>query len=187
MPAFLFCCLQPLTEECFVRFRCTKNVSAQTLLNLTLARSFLAACVMARAFGVCHCSFRGEVRSGSMLLFFVLLLAAEQNWNRIVSCFDPPRGHQPGWAAGTLPNFFAYRFQVWIEHSSVEFEHFALFCGMSKICSTCVSSAGIAAQVQGLGDKRPGPGNCVLVLSGGGRLWLLVTSTNTYLFFSRCS
>ena len=71
MPAFLFCCLQPLTEECFVRFRCTKNVSAQTLSNLTLARSFLAACMMARAFGVCHCSFRGEIRSGSMLLFFL--------------------------------------------------------------------------------------------------------------------
>ena len=61
------------------------------------------------------------------------------------------------------PIFLHIVFQVWIEHSSVEFEHFALLCGMSKICSTCVSSAGIGAQVQGLGDKRPEPGNCVLV------------------------
>ena len=78
-------------------------------------------------------------------------LSAEQNWNRIVSCFDPPPSHQPGWAAGTLPNFFQIVLKVWIEHLSLEFEHFALLHGMSKICCTCVCSAGLPAQI--LGDS----------------------------------
>ena len=74
-------------------------------------------------------------------------LSAEQNWNRIVSCFDPPPSRQPS----RLSNFFHIVLKVWIEHLSLEFEHFALLHGMSKICCTCVCSAGLSTQI--LGDS----------------------------------
>ena len=99
-------------------------------------------------------------------------LSAEQNWNRIVSCFDPPPSHQPGWAAGTLPNFFHIVLKVWIEHLSLEFEHFALLHGMSKICCTCVCSAGLPAQI--LGDSAAKPRKFVLLASADARTRLKV-------------
>ena len=50
-----------------------------------------------------------------------------------------------------LPWLLTDVLKVWIEHLSLEFEHFALLHGMSKICCTCVCSAGLPAQI--LGDS----------------------------------